>query len=152
MSMYNIMNKGSNENAHEILNMIGLTENDIPRYRDVSLWNNNTEIRVIARVGGGNRQDYQEEINNLKQNEFYIKDIDDDFDSTYAYIFFEVPTEYIETVRNIQTDERTIKQKTDDTIKEFEKMTPEELENHPLTKILRQIESGDVPSGTIFRI
>lgn len=152
MSMYNIMNKGSNENAHEILNMIGLTEKDIPRYRDVSLWNNNTEIRVIARVGGGNRQDYQEEINTLKQNEFYLKDIDDDFDSTYAYIFFKVPTECLETVKNMKTDERTIKQKTDDAIKEFEKMTPEELSNHPLTQILRQIERGDAPSGTIFRI
>lgn len=152
MSMYNIMNKGSNEKAHEILNMIGLIENDIPRYRDVSLWNNNTEIRVIARVGGANRQDYQEEINALKKNEYYIKNIDDDFDSTYAYIFFEVPTEYIETVKNIKTDERTIKQKTDDAIKEFDKMTLEELENHPLTQILRQIESGEAPSGTIFRI
>ena len=152
MSMYNIMNKGSNENAHEILNMIGLTENDIPRYRDVSLWNNNTEIRVITRVGGGNRQDYQEEINTLKQNEFYLKDIDDDFDSTYAYIFFKVPTECLETVKDMKTDERTIKQKTDDSIKEFEKMTPEELSNHPLTQILRQIERGDIPSGTIFRI
>lgn len=152
MSMYNIMNKGSNENAHKILKMISLTENDIPRYRDVSLWNNNTEIRVIARVGGANRQDYQEEINALKKNEYYIKNINDDFDSTYAYIFFKVPTEYIETVKNIKTDERTIKQKTDDAIKEFDKMTPEELENHPLTQILRQIESGEAPSGTIFRI
>lgn len=152
MSFYDIMNKGSNENAHKLLNLIGLKDTDFPRYRDTSLWNNNTEIRVITRAGGGNREEYQSNIDELKNNEYYLRDEDDDFDSTYAYIFFKVPEQYLETVKDIKTDERTMKQKTDDTIKDLDKMTPEELSNHPLTKILRQIESGDAPSGTIFRV
>ena len=152
MSMYDIINNGSNENAHKILKLIGLTANDFPRYRDVSLWNNNTEIRVLTRAGGGNREEYQVNINELKNNKYYLRDEDDDFDSTYAYIFFKVPTEYLETVKNIKTDERTMEQKIQDSMKDLENMTPEQLENHPITQFFRQIEKGDAPSGTIFRI
>lgn len=152
MSMYDIINNGSNENAHKILKLVGLTANDFPRCRDVSLWNNNTEIRVITRAGGGNREEYQVNINELKNNKYYLRDEDDNFDSTYAYIFFKVPTEYLETVKNIKTDERTMEQKIQDSMKDLENMTPEQLENHPITQIFRQIEKGDAPSGTIFRI
>lgn len=152
MSMYDIINNGSNENAHKLLNLIELTANNFPRYRDTSLWNNNTEIRVITRAGGKNREEYQKNIDQLKSNKYYLRDEDDSFDSTYAYIFFKVPPEYLEIVRNIKTDERTMKQKTKDSIKDLENMTSEQLENNPIIQFLKQIEEGNAPSGTIFRI
>ncbi len=152
MSFYDIMNNGSNENAHKLLNLIGLTKDSFPRYRDTSLWNNNTEIRVLTRAGGGNREEYQSHIDELKKNEYYLRDEDDNFDSTYAYIFFKVPDKYLEAVKDIKTDERTMEQKTNDTLKDMENMTREQLENHPIAKMLKQIIEDDAPSGTIYKI
>jgi len=152
MSFYDIMNNGSNENAHKLLKLIGLTKESFPRYRDTSLWNNNTEIRVLTRVGGGNREEYQSNIDELKKNEYYLRDEDDNFDSTYAYIFFKVPDQYLESVKDIRTDERTIEQKTNDTLKDMENMTPEQLANHPIAKMLKQIIEDDAPSGTVYKI
>jgi len=150
--MYDIINNGSNENAHKLLNLIGLTKEDFPRYRDTSLWNNNTEIRVLTRAGGGNREEYQANIDELKKNEYYLQDEDDDFDSTYAYIFFKVPEQYLESVKDIKTDERTMKQKTDDSLKEMNNMTLEQLENHPIAQMLKQIFEDDASSGTIYKV
>ena len=152
MSFYDIMNNGSNENAHKLLNLVGLTKENFPRYRDTSLWNNNTEIRVLTRAGGLNREEYQSDIDKLKSNEYYLRDEDDSFDSTYAYIFFKVPDQYLESVKDIKTDERTMEQKTNDALKDMENMTPEQLENHPIAQMLKQIIDDDAPSGTIYRI
>jgi hypothetical protein len=80
---------GKNSNTELILAMIGLKECDIERFRDCGV--DEEKIYIYTRTGGGNRDDYPNEI--LTSNEYYIEDEDDDFDSTYATYYFYIPPE-----------------------------------------------------------
>ena len=92
MSMYNML-FGQNPNSDIVLALIGLKESDIERYRDCGLENTGDEylIYVYTRTGGRNREDYPNEL--LTENEYYIRDEDDEFDSTYATYYFNIPTD-----------------------------------------------------------
>lgn len=59
------------------------------------------KIYVLTRVGGGNRDEYKEEIEKLRKNEFYIKDYDDGFDCTYATFVFNIPSQFKKDVNNL---------------------------------------------------
>ena len=71
----------------EILNLIGLTESDVNRYRGCNKIKN--RIVVYARTGGNNREDYPND--RLTNNPYYLYDEDDSFDSTYANYYFRIP-------------------------------------------------------------
>ena len=59
------------------------------------------EIHVYTRVGGGNRNcGFGEE--ELQQHPNYLRDEDDDFDSTYATYIFSVPNEWKEDFEKIK--------------------------------------------------
>ena len=72
----------------EILNLLGLKEGDISRYRGCDVIGD--EIVIYARTGGDNRNYYSNE--KLTQNPYYLYDEDDDYDETYANYYFSVPT------------------------------------------------------------
>lgn len=112
MSLYNVIN-GVNPATFFILPMLGEKHPDkYPRFRDcfVGELSNSDEndqfgiplkkrdssktISVYTRVGGGNRDDYENEINELRSHPNYIRDYDDDFDSTFATFLFSVPKEF----------------------------------------------------------
>lgn len=113
MSLYNMIN-GVNPATFFILPMLGEKHPDsYPRFRDCfigELSNSDEEdqfgipqkeqdvskkvISIYTRVGGGNRDDYQDEIDELRSHPNYIKDYDDDFDSTFATFQFSVPEEF----------------------------------------------------------
>lgn len=78
-----------NEHKIDVLKAIGLTEQDIPRFRGAGI--DNGKICVHTRTGGGNREGYEEENDQLTLNPFYLYDEDDDFDSTYANFWFKIP-------------------------------------------------------------
>lgn len=82
----------NNVNQEKILAAIGLTEGDIPRPRGCGI--EDGMIIVHTRTGGGNRESYEEENDKLTENEYYLRDEDDDFDSTYANWYFRVPEEF----------------------------------------------------------
>lgn len=114
MSLYNMVN-GVNPATFFILPLLGEKHAEqYPRFRDCfvgRLYNSDKDdefgipvkqtdqtekvISVYTRVGGGNRNNYVDEIKELQSHPNYIKDYNDDFDSTFATFLFSVPNEWI---------------------------------------------------------
>ncbi len=81
---------GENKDAVAILGFANLNRDMFPRYRDVFLADKGTTIIVYTRIGGSNRIDYKQEIENIRKHNQYITDYDDNFDNTYAYFKFNI--------------------------------------------------------------
>lgn len=113
MSLYNAL-FGTHSGSTVFLAMLGLTSNDVPRFRTCFLQDDH--IVIHTRTGGGNRDYYDSEEScrsnypemfatdgpnpegpwnsDLISNEFYVRDEDDDFDCTYANFYFRFPPDY----------------------------------------------------------
>ena len=90
MSLYNMLN-GVNQATFFILPMLGKHPDEYPRFRDCFVSDN--EIHIYTRVGGGNRNcGFGEE--KLQKHPQFLRDFDDDFDSTYATYVFSVPEKW----------------------------------------------------------
>lgn len=100
MSLYNAL-FGENSESNVLLGMIGVNKEYFNRYRDIELIKNGTIIRVFTRLGGGNREGYQETWDKIRKHELYIKDYDDDFDCTYAYVEYNIPEKFQETAKKM---------------------------------------------------
>ena len=100
MSLYNML-FGTNEDTPVLLGIIEVNKEYFDRFRDVELTQAGEVIRVLTRLGGGNREDYKETWQKIRNHKLYIKDYDDDFDKTYAYIDFNVPEKYLEITRKM---------------------------------------------------
>lgn len=102
MSMYNLLH-GENSDSDLLLAALGWTKESVSRFRDVWVTKEG-EIAVYTRCGGGNRECW--EWNSLERcgecpgcwitlevekHPLYLRDEDDDFDSTYATIYFKAP-------------------------------------------------------------
>lgn len=117
------------------------------RFRDVYLNKEGTEITLYTRNGGGNREHYNDESDegedcmctgciiqyHLPKHPNYLRDWDDDFDSTYAYIAFSIPEDYKALVSEYFTgkDPKTISEKFKDTMDEMKNKTSDELKKDP---------------------
>lgn len=66
---------------------------DFPRYRSVTVYPDKPLVVVRTRTGGGNREEYEEANEALRQLQGFVKDEDDDFDCTYAYWHYKIPEE-----------------------------------------------------------
>lgn len=88
MSLYNMI-FGSNPDTNDILALLGKTTADFGRFRSVFL--EDGYIVVHTRNGGGNREDYEDVFDEMSEHPWYSHDADDDFDCTYANIYFKVP-------------------------------------------------------------
>ena len=97
MSLYNAL-FGVNKIAPLLLKMLDIDQpnNKYPsgRFRDIYFSEDGKRIVLYTRNGGGNREQYQETIDKLATHPNYIKDYDDDFDCTFAYIEFSIPKEF----------------------------------------------------------
>lgn len=110
MTMYNIIH-GRNPLATIILAALDLTEHDVGRFRDAFVAEN--EIAVYTRNGGGYRNCWCENdgehsdsadcgcpgciiTHRLPKHPNYLRDQDDEFDSTYATIYFSIPEKHRE--------------------------------------------------------
>lgn len=94
MSFYSML-FGKNPDSEALLNLLGKTQADFGRYRDVFV--ENGYIVVHTRNGGGNREDYEDVFEEMSMHPWYSHDQDDDFDCTYANIYFKVPEKVAET-------------------------------------------------------
>jgi hypothetical protein len=104
----------------------GHPEEIFPRFRDCFLQERgfeevdglpfNVPIYIYTRIGGGNREDYQEEISKLRSLPEYIRDFDDDYDCTFATFVFRVPEKWKKDFELI--NQRKIKK----TSKEYQNM------------------------------
>lgn len=121
MSLYNFL-MGENEEAPVLLGVLNLTKKDFGRYRDIYLNADGTEIIVLTRCGGGNREYYDYVFEEMKEHECYISDYDDDFDETYAYIKFSVPEKFKDMCKSMSTgvEPKTVSEKFDEHIKEMD--------------------------------
>lgn len=105
MSLYNMM-FGTNPLAGTVLAALNLTPGNIPRLRDAYYDADENQLVIYTRTGGGNREyyggrngydnyDYEGPFNeDLEAHAEYIRDEDDDFDSTYAYFYFSIPESF----------------------------------------------------------
>ncbi|MEK6882160.1 MAG: hypothetical protein AABY22_21260 [Nanoarchaeota archaeon] len=167
MSLYNLLH-GVNPISPLLLKILDIDQDNKKwssgRFRDIYLDEKGEKIILYTRNGGGNRECWGEVQNNclcagcviekhLPKHPNYLRDYDDDFDSTYAYIEFSIPESYKELVKSFATGEKpeTIKEKFDRTIKSLETKTAEELKNDPklkpIMKIFEKIEKDE--SGII---
>lgn len=87
MSLYNAI-YGCHPRSKEILALLGLDEDIIERYRDCRVYPDTRTIIILARTGGGNREDYPNTI--LTNHPSYIED-HDAIDSTYAVYTMRAP-------------------------------------------------------------
>jgi len=107
---------GMNPAADVILGAIGLTRGDTGRFRDAFVANG--EIAVYTRNGGGNRMCVNEGDgtdcgdpacyacaieHRLPKHPLYLRDEDDDFDATYATIYFKLPERFAEKLKTLET-------------------------------------------------
>jgi len=106
MSMYNML-FGTNDKADMLLACLGITRGDCGRFRDCYI--DGDKIVIHTRNGGGNREDYQDTIDKLAKHPCYLYDRDDDFDCTYADIYFKFPEEYAEDLKAMATNSPDIK-------------------------------------------
>ena len=94
MSLYNML-FGTNPNSDQLLSLLGKSQGDFGRFRDVYV--EDGFIVVHTRNGGGNREDYEDVFDEMAEHPWYSHDADDDFDCTYANIYFKVPEDKIKT-------------------------------------------------------
>ena len=88
MSLYNMV-FGMNPDSNKLLEVLGKTQADFGRFRNVYM--EDGYIVVHTRNGGGNREDYEDVFDEMSTHPWDSHDADDDFDCTYANIYFKVP-------------------------------------------------------------
>ena len=146
MSLYNFL-FGEHEEATVLLGMIGVTRENFKRYRDVQLNQEGDIITVLTRIGGGNRKDYADVFKQIKKNQYYIKNYDDNFDKTYCYFEFKVPEKYKEACKSMAPKEKplTLKEKFDKEIEEMDKEGTDAARraNELTEQILNALANGD---------
>ena len=79
-----------------VLPMLGKHPDEYPRFRDCFLGDKehpeyDDHIHVYTRTGGGNREAYQAENDEMRSMPDYVTDWDDSFDCTFASWVFRVP-------------------------------------------------------------
>ncbi len=88
MSLYNMV-FGMNPDSDKLLEILGKAREDFGRFRNVYM--EDGCIVVHTRNGGGNREDYEDVFDEMSEHPWYSHDADDDFDCTYANIYFKLP-------------------------------------------------------------
>lgn len=104
MSLYNAL-FGENSNSDLLLFTLGLSREDCGRYRDCYLAGD--MIVIYTRNGGGNRDEYEYIFEELSEHPNYISDEDDDFDCTYARIYFSFPERFKAELTELAAKEPT---------------------------------------------
>jgi hypothetical protein len=108
---------GTNQHADLLLATLGLTRADVGRFRDAFL--SEDEIAVYTRNGGGNREHWDGDKEpgeqcdccgciieyRLPKHPLYLRDKDDDFDCTYATVYFGLPPEFADDLRKLDAGE-----------------------------------------------
>ena len=83
-SLYNLT-MGRCHFSAQMLAMVMIDIDKVARFRDVWIDKSHGDLRlgVLARIGGGNREDYQENIDDLCINRYFIEESDEAQDETY---------------------------------------------------------------------
>lgn len=108
MSLYNMVH-GMNPSVFLILPLLGKKPDDFPRFRDCFLEDEEhpeyrDHILVYTRVGGPNREDYEDEIATIEAMPTFVGSYDDSYDNTYATFVFSPPEEWREDFDTLRSD------------------------------------------------
>lgn len=145
MSLYNAL-FGQNKDTLILLEILGVDRDYFNRFRDIELIKNGNIIRVFTRIGGSNRDYYKDNWEKIKNNFLYIKDYDDDFDNTYAYIEFNIPKNYKEVAKKIFKEEPiSFRNKFEKALEEIDKPGTRfyQVQKEISNKIIKNINSGN---------
>lgn len=144
MSLYNTV-LGENEFSGLLLSMLGFqSRSEIPRYRDC--WWNGKEIVVYTHVGGGNRNDYKEEIGALQNRKGYTSDEDDEYDFTFAAFYYTFPPEFETYKAAIKPETRTVRERWEEALKKISNKDPSTLKQiEPIVAALKEALDGETP-------
>jgi hypothetical protein len=120
MSLYGIVfgDDDRSQRGATLLAMLGFESfGDVGRFRDAWVERGGDDQPVIAiytRNGGGNRGCWGEHLDGpctgciaeheLPQHPLYLRDADDEFDTTYATFYFRAPEEHRELLREVMGD------------------------------------------------
>ena len=166
MSLYNLLH-GHNDHTALLAHILDLDVVNngsgmrVGRFRDIELNADGTQIQLLTRNGGGNREHWtsEDELDPsiecrcpgciqtflLPTHPQYVSDRDDDFDSTFAITTFKVPEQWLETTTALATgkEPQTLSQKTQEACDVFAAMSPEQLRNDARTgPIVKQLEDA----------
>jgi len=97
MSLYHLLHgKPSDALFEKLIMWCGLEDISIPRFRDISVSDEEPVVTILTRTGGGNREEY--DANNLSMTCFdsFIEEYDCTWDKTYAEFRYGIKKEYIE--------------------------------------------------------
>ena len=117
MSLYNLIH-GVNPMAGFLLPALGLTTNQVPRFRDC--WWTGEYIALHTRTGGGNREYYDEPNDDnregpwnstLRAVEGFSHDEDDNCDSTYATFYYKPSPQLLEVLKGFAATDATPEQR-----------------------------------------
>jgi hypothetical protein len=146
MSLYNAL-FGKNPFAPSLLMMLGIDETQVPRFRDCYL-NADREIVIYTRTGGSNRAAYQVENEALTRLPGYLRNRNDEFDSTFTYFIYQPSAEFSDLVAEIVGKQGVIDPRAsfDKLIADLQakKDTPETRRAMQVGRdVFRKIERGD---------
>lgn len=144
MSVYNML-FGENEDTPVLLGMLKVNKAFFGRFRDIYLINKGKIIRVYTRLGGLNRGNYIKEWNTIREHKYYIKDFDDSFDNTYAYVDFKVPQDFEYTAKKMFKEEPI--SVADRFNKEIEEMSVEDSAASQRAEEIAKMIMGAIESG-----
>jgi len=149
MSLYNML-FGENPLAPLLLKILEIDQPDgkyrSGRFRDIHLNAEGTKIILLTRNGGSNREDYFPK--NILEHPNYLRDYDDNFDSTYCYIEFSIPARLQAALKKLASGKEPEKlhEKFERVVKDLEQGKPT-LETKKAKKvmeeILKKMESGE---------
>lgn len=100
------MVNGVNGIALVLLEIINMNYDDIPRFRDCFLKEHGKNLYVVihTRTGGGNREEYERENEELRKNPNFNFDEDNSFDSTYADFYYNIPSNFKDGLKIIHKE------------------------------------------------
>lgn len=118
MSLYNMLFGEGGDAVGFLLKLLDAERKDFGRFRAVYV--TDTHIVVHTRSGGGNREDYFPDW--VEDHPLYDYDQDDDFDCTYADIYFKHPAGYEEVLKELAAGTVTPAEKWQNLFADLEKL------------------------------
>ena len=141
MNLYQWVN-GINPATFHFLPMLGNHPDMYPRFRDCFIVEYKFQIIdgmpfmrpveggrkdlifILTRTGGGNREDYQEQIDWMRSLPGFIEDYDEEFDSTFAFFVYKIPEKWQPEMDSFNDETTDVFEFSDEYVDEIYRVYP----------------------------